>query len=108
MSPTGVPEVVEAGLAPCLVRSAVLDGEAIALRADGRPKPFQVTGSDESDRRSMSRAGTIETPLTLYAFDGLAPRRPGLARAPRRRGAFTRLLAAMAPKVLLVPRLRHR
>jgi ATP-dependent DNA ligase I len=39
-----VPEVVDAALALPL-RSAVLDGEAIALRPDGRPEPFQVTAS---------------------------------------------------------------
>ena len=39
-----VPEIVEAALA-LPVSAAVLDGEAIALRPDGRPEPFQVTGS---------------------------------------------------------------
>ena len=39
-----VPEVVAAARA-LEVESAVLDGEAIALRADGRPEPFQVTAS---------------------------------------------------------------
>ena len=38
-----LPEVVEAALA-LPARSFVLDGEAIALREDGRPHPFQVTG----------------------------------------------------------------
>src|SRR4051812_1940855 len=39
-----LPEVVEAALA-LPGRSFVLDGEAIALRDDGRPFPFQVTGA---------------------------------------------------------------
>jgi ATP-dependent DNA ligase I len=39
-----VPEVVAAARA-LPVERAVLDGEAIALRADGRPEPFQVTAS---------------------------------------------------------------
>jgi ATP-dependent DNA ligase I len=39
-----VPEVVEAALA-LPTDAAVLDGEAIALKADGRPEPFQVTAS---------------------------------------------------------------
>src|SRR5690349_12996687 len=39
-----VPELVEAALA-LEARELVLDGEAIALRPDGRPLPFQVTGS---------------------------------------------------------------
>src|SRR5262245_27523171 len=36
-----VPEIVEAALA-LPVQTVVLDGEAIALRPDGRPEPFQV------------------------------------------------------------------
>jgi DNA ligase-1 len=39
-----VPEVVEAALG-VPADTAVLDGEAIALRPDGRPEPFQVTAS---------------------------------------------------------------
>jgi DNA ligase-1 len=39
-----VPEVVQAARA-LRTDAAVLDGEAIALRADGRPEPFQVTAS---------------------------------------------------------------
>ena len=39
-----VPEVVAAALA-LPIDAIVLDGEAIALRADGRPEPFQVTAS---------------------------------------------------------------
>ena len=33
------------GARRCATDAAVLDGEAIALRADGRPEPFQVTAS---------------------------------------------------------------
>ena len=39
-----LPEVV-AAVRALPVRRVVLDGEAIALRADGRPEPFQVTSS---------------------------------------------------------------
>jgi ATP-dependent DNA ligase len=39
-----VPEMVAAALA-LPADTTVLDGEAIALRADGRPEPFQVTAS---------------------------------------------------------------
>jgi ATP-dependent DNA ligase I len=39
-----VPEIVEAARA-VPADAAVLDGEAIALRPDGRPEPFQVTAS---------------------------------------------------------------
>ncbi len=64
-----VPEVVEAArLLP--VRSVVLDGEAIALRPDGRPQPFQVTGSRVGSRVDVA-AAVRTSPLTTYAFDVL-------------------------------------
>ena len=47
-----VPEIV-APLRALGVSAIVLDGEAIALRNDGRPEPFQVT---------MSRFGTKAAP----------------------------------------------
>ena len=51
-----LPEVVEVvrGLA---VSSAVLDGEAIALRPDGRPLPFQVTGSRVGSKVDVDARG---------------------------------------------------
>src|ERR1700754_4919384 len=60
-----LPEVVEAALA-VPARSIVLDGEAIALREDGRPHPFQVTGS-----RFGTRAPNLAIPLTPMFFDVL-------------------------------------
>jgi ATP-dependent DNA ligase I len=63
-----VPEVVEAALA-LDVSAAVFDGEAIALKPDGRPHPFQVTGS-----RFASRSGhtVLLTPMffDLLHLDG--------------------------------------
>jgi DNA ligase-1 len=60
-----VPELVEAALA--LPASAVvLDGEAIALREDGRPHPFQVTASRFG---SHATAGGLR--LTPALFDVL-------------------------------------
>jgi len=56
-----VPELVEAALS-LPVTSVVLDGEAIALRPDGTPLPFQVTAS-----RAASRTGPV--PLTPCFFD---------------------------------------
>lgn len=64
-----VPEVVEAVLA-LPVRSVVLDGEAIALRADGRPRPFQQTASRAASRGDVSRLRQ-EVPLTPFFFDVL-------------------------------------
>ena len=84
-----VPEIVEAALA-LPVRSAVLDGEAIALREDGRPHPFQVHREPRA------------TPLTALFFDVLhldgedLLDEPGAVRAER--------LAAVVPEALRVPR----
>ncbi|GAA3382208.1 ATP-dependent DNA ligase [Cryptosporangium minutisporangium] len=64
-----VPEVVEAALA-LPVRSAVLDGEAIALRPDGRPQPFQVTASRVGSRADVAKARAA-TPLSAVLFDAL-------------------------------------
>jgi ATP-dependent DNA ligase I len=60
-----VPEVVEAVLA-LPARQVVLDGEAIALKPDGRPHPFQVTASRFGTRRADATA-----PLTPLFFDVL-------------------------------------
>ncbi len=60
-----VPEVVEAVLA-LPAREVVLDGEAIALKPDGRPHPFQVTASRFGTRRADATA-----PLTPLFFDVL-------------------------------------
>lgn len=64
-----LPEIVE-WTRRLPIREAVLDGEAIALRSDGRPEPFQTT---------MRRLGRIKDvaamretiPLTPFAFDAL-------------------------------------
>src|SRR5206468_12118437 len=47
-------------------RTLVLDGEAIALRADGRPRPFQETGA-----RAATRTTGAPVPLSLFVFDVL-------------------------------------
>jgi DNA ligase-1 len=60
-----VPELVDAALA-LPARAVVLDGEAIALRDDGRPHPFQVTAS-----RFGSAAGATDLRLTPALFDVL-------------------------------------
>jgi DNA ligase-1 len=62
-----LPEVVEATRA-LAVRTLIADGEAIALRADGRPERFQVTAS-----RFGRRAGrdALDQPLSVFFFDVL-------------------------------------
>jgi DNA ligase-1 len=62
-----VPEVVEAVLA-FPARTAVLDGEAIALTPEGRPRPFQVTAARFGSRRDVD-AQRAATPLTAFLFD---------------------------------------
>ncbi|HTN42290.1 MAG TPA: ATP-dependent DNA ligase [Nitrospiria bacterium] len=64
-----LPELVE-WARTLLVREIVLDGEAIALRPDGRPHPFQVT------MRRFGRIKNIEAmrreiPLAAFYFDCL-------------------------------------
>jgi DNA ligase-1 len=97
-----VPEVVE------LVRtlpggSLVLDGEVLALDADGRPRPFQVTASrvGKPDRcRGRPRLDAVELPVL---------RRPACRRRgrPDRAGgpAGLRARPASSPEAARVPRL---
>ncbi|HEY8480409.1 MAG TPA: ATP-dependent DNA ligase [Spirillospora sp.] len=62
-----LPEVVEAvrGLP---VRTAVFDGELIALQPDGRPHPFQVTAARTATRTARN---TEPVPLSVFLFDVL-------------------------------------
>lgn len=64
-----VPEIVEwaRALAP---RELVLEGEAIALRADGRPQPFQATMSRFGRSRNVA-AAREQVPLHFFFFDAL-------------------------------------
>jgi DNA ligase-1 len=59
-----LPEVV-AAVRALPVQSLVADGEAIALRADGRPHPFQVTAS-RFGSRTVDPDGL---PLSAFLFD---------------------------------------
>ena len=85
-----VPGIVEAALA-LPVRSVVLDGEAIALRDDGRPHAFQDTAS-RGHPAGCTRAVLRRAP----------PRRRGRARRAGRRARAERL-AAVVPEALRVP-----
>jgi len=64
-----VPEVVAAARA-LPVRRVILDGEAIALRADGSPEPFQVTMRRFGRKLDVERVAR-ELPLTPCFFDVL-------------------------------------
>ena len=64
-----VPEIAEAIL-ELSAEGLVLDGEAIALRADGRPHPFQVTMSRFGSSLAVADARRA-TPLKAFFFDCL-------------------------------------
>jgi DNA ligase 1 len=62
-----LPEIVDAVRALRVTR-LVADGEAIAVRSDGRPHPFQVTAARFGSRSDI---GTLRArlPLQLFVFD---------------------------------------
>jgi ATP-dependent DNA ligase I len=92
-----LPEVV-ATLAGLPVRAAVLDGELIALRADGRPLPFQDTSA-----RAASADRQDGPPLSVFLFDALHLEGADLIDLPDwKRHAE---LAWAVPPELLMPRL---
>jgi ATP-dependent DNA ligase I len=62
-----LPEVVEATLA-LSITELIADGEAIALRPDGRPQPFQVTASRFGRSVDVAAASTAQ-PLSVFFFD---------------------------------------
>ena len=96
-----LPEIVEAVLA-LPVTSLVADGEAIALRPDGRPHPFQVTASRFGRRTDVETArGSI--PLHAFLFDVLHIDGTDLLDAP----TVDRLAAldAVVPEAARVDRL---
>lgn len=66
---SGLPEVVERVRA-LPARSLILDGEVIALRADGTPHPFQTTMRRFGRRSSVERLRG-ELPLSVFLFDCL-------------------------------------
>jgi DNA ligase-1 len=95
-----MPEVTEA-LGRLPAQRAVLDGEVIALRADGRPEPFQVTGSRTASTADPERLRD-EVPLTPYLFDLLHLDGTDLVDEPL--ADRWKRLSALAPD-LLPPRL---
>jgi DNA ligase-1 len=96
-----VPEITEAVLA-LSVTSAVLDGEAVALRPDGRPRPFQVTASRAASQADAARQRAA-TPLTPFFFDLLHLDGADLIDEPA--SARHARLAQALPAALRIPRL---
>ena len=93
-----LPEVV-AALGALPVQTAVLDGELIALRGDGRPLPFQDTAA----RTASLDGGGPSAPLSVFLFDALHLEGIDLidAEDQQRHAA----LARAVPPDLLMPRL---
>ena len=102
-----VPEIVSMALT-LNVGSAVIDGEAIALQADGRPHPFQVTSARVASQSAppMGQASggkrtAAAVPLTAFLFDLLHVDGHDLIDRPATE-RFERL-AAIAPPEALIP-----
>jgi DNA ligase 1 len=96
-----VAEVVEA-VNGAKADSLILDGEAIALREDGRPHPFQVTMRRFSRKLDVD-AVRGELPLSVFFFDCLLREREPLVD----RGAGERhdILRSVLPAMFCTPSL---
>ena len=96
-----LPEIVDQVLA-LPVRTIVLDGEAIALYDDGRPRPFQQTGSRTSSRVDVAKA-RASAPVSSYFFDVLRLDDDELLGLPGSERFVA--LSSVVPEALRVPRL---
>jgi ATP-dependent DNA ligase I len=95
-----VPEIV--AMAHSLaVAAAVLDGEAVALYPDGRPRPFQVTSARAASHTDAGQQGE-QVPLTPFLFDLLHLDGADLIDLPA--GQRFGRLAAVTPPDLVIPR----
>ena len=92
-----LPDLV-AAVAGLPVRSVILDGEVLALRADGRPRPFQVTMS----RFGRGTGGAAGLPLQPFFFDCLHLDGDDLIDRPL--GERLAALDRACPAALRVPR----
>jgi DNA ligase-1 len=95
------PEIVEV-LRALPAEEWVLDGEALALRPDGRPHPFQVT-MRRFGRRLDVEALRRELPLSCRFFDCLLADGEDLTGRPASERVSA--LEAALPEALRVPRL---
>jgi ATP-dependent DNA ligase I len=91
-----LPEVV-AVVGKLPVHTAVLDGELIALRPDGRPMAFQDTAS-----RAASEGAGVTVPLTAFFFDALHLDGTDLIDLPYEERHAS--LARVVPEDMLMPR----
>jgi DNA ligase 1 len=95
-----VPEVVAA--LQNVSSSLILDGEAIALRPDGRPHPFQIT-MRRFGRKLDVDALRSELPLSVFFFDVLL--RDGEALVDRGAGERHDILRHALPLAFVTPSL---
>jgi DNA ligase 1 len=96
-----VPEVVEAAIR-MPVGAIVLDGEAIALGAAGRPQPFQVTMSRFGSRLDVPQLRR-SAPLSSFFFDCLHVDGDDLLDRPARERFAA--LGELVPEELRIPRI---
>ncbi|HVB45270.1 MAG TPA: ATP-dependent DNA ligase [Streptosporangiaceae bacterium] len=98
-----VPEIVAIGRS-LRASTAVVDGEAVALRTDGRPYPFQSTSARiASQSRDSDRAVPLTAvPLTAFLFDLVHVDGHDLIDQPA--ADRFRRLAEITPAELLIPR----
>lgn len=96
-----VPEIVEIVRA-VQAHDAIFDGEAIALRADATPYPFQVT-MRRFGRKLDVEAMRRELPLSVFFFDCL--HRDGEALVDARAEERFRALSDILPSGVIIPRL---
>jgi len=96
-----VPEVVEVVKA-LPARELILDGEVIALAADGRPHSFQVTMQRFGQRLNVAQL-RAERPLTAFFFDVLMHDGTSVVDEPL--SERLKLLDSVIPAALRVPRI---
>jgi len=99
-----IPEIAEqARLLPA--DELVLDGEAIAFTASGRPHPFQTTMRRFGRKLDVARLQQ-ELPIRAFYFDCLWRDKASLVDRPMRPRAI--VLSQAVPAALLIPRLATR
>jgi DNA ligase 1 len=97
-----VPEVVE-WVRALPARELVLEGEAIALRGDGRPHPFQTTMSRFGRSKNVAEA-RAQLPLSSFFFDCLYLEGEG-PLVDRGYGERVQALSRALPPGSLLPRI---
>jgi ATP-dependent DNA ligase I len=98
---SAVPEIT-ARVQQLPVREAVLDGEAIAFTASGRPQPFQITMRRFGRKPNVEKL-RAELPIHAFFFDCLRLEDRSLVDRPARERFAA--LARAVPESLRIPRL---